>query len=138
MTGGNTSLKRLKNRYRLVVINEDTFEEVVAFKMNRASVYVGLSVLFVVLVSLTIALIAFTPLKFYIPGYGVAGQARVYEQLKMKADSLEHTLIVNEQYIKSIETVLKGKTIQRDTNSLDINSTDIIPLDKVKKIKRKD
>ena len=131
-------MKRLRNRYRLVVINEDTFEEVVAFKMNRGSVYVSLSILFVVLVGLTIALIAFTPLKFYIPGYGVAGQARAYEQLKIKADSFEHTLIINEQYIKGIESALKGKMVERDTNSLDINSTDIIPLDKIKKAKRKE
>lgn len=130
-------MKRLKNHYRLVVMNEDTFEEVVAFKMNRGSVYVSLSILFVVLVGLTIALIAFTPLKFYIPGYGVATQAKDYEALKMKVDSFEHTLILNEQYINSIEKVLKGNVRGTDTTSLKVNSTDVIPLDKIKKDKRK-
>lgn len=137
VTGGNTGLKRLKNHYRLVVMNEDTFEEVVAFKMNRGSVYVSLSILFVVLVGLTIALIAFTPLKFYIPGYGVAAQAKDYEALKMKADSFEHTLILNEQYINNIEKVLKGDVKGTDTTSLKVNSTDVIPLDKIKNDKRK-
>lgn len=59
----NSTLKRLRNRYRLVVMNEDTYEEVVKFKLSRLSVYIGLSTLFVVLVGLTIALIVFTPLN---------------------------------------------------------------------------
>jgi hypothetical protein len=65
---GNT-LKRLRNRYRLVVMNDDTYEEVVTFKLSRLSVYVGLSTIFVLLVGLTVALIVFTPLKYYITGY---------------------------------------------------------------------
>lgn len=133
LAGGNTALKRLRNHYRLVVMNEDTFEEVVAFKMNRWSVYIGLSSLFVVLVGLTIALIAFTPLKFYIPGYGEAGQAKAYTALKVKADSIEHTLILKQQYINDIEKVLKGNVVPLDTTSLKVNSAGQIPLDKKKK-----
>ena len=57
LPGGNTSLKRLRNRYRLVVMNEDTFNEVVAFKLTRLSVYIALSTLFVVLVGLQLRLL---------------------------------------------------------------------------------
>ena len=93
LPGDNTSLKRLRSRYRLVVMNEDTFDEVVAFKLTRLSVYIALSSLFVILVGITVALIAFTPLKLYIPGYGEAQKAKEYEMLKMKADSIEQNLI---------------------------------------------
>ena len=48
-----STLKRLRNRYRLVVMNDDTYEEVVTFKLSRLSVYIGLSTIFVVLVGLT-------------------------------------------------------------------------------------
>src|SRR6185503_6443256 len=99
LPGGNTSLKRLRNRYRLVVINEDTFNEVVAFKLTRLSVYIALSTLFVVLVGLTVALIIFTPLKLYIPGYGDAQKAKEYEMLKIRADSIEQSLIKKQDYI---------------------------------------
>ena len=115
---GNTTLKRLRNRYRLVVMNEDTYEEVVTFKLSRLSVYVALCTLFVVLVGLTVALIAFTPLKLYIPGFGDAKQANEYYQLKVKADSIEKTLLYKQQYIDNIEKVLKGNIVQRDTTSL--------------------
>ena len=109
LPGGNTSLKRLRNRYRLVVMNEDTFNEVVTFKLTRLSVYIALSTLFVVLVGLTVALIIFTPLKLYIPGYGDAQKAKEYEMLKMKADSIEQSLIKKQEYIDNVEKVLKGK-----------------------------
>ncbi|MEO5648986.1 MAG: hypothetical protein ABIR03_03565 [Ginsengibacter sp.] len=120
LTGGNISLRRLKNHYRLVITNEDTFEEVIAFKMNRWSVYVTLSALFLVLVGLTISLIAFTPLKFYIPGYGEAGKAKEYEMLKVKADSIERTLILKQEYINDVERILKGEMVPLDTTSLKV------------------
>ena len=45
----NSTLKRLRNRYRLVVMNEDTYEEVVKFRLSRLSVYIMLSSIFVIL-----------------------------------------------------------------------------------------
>ncbi|MDB5199051.1 MAG: hypothetical protein JWO92_1014 [Chitinophagaceae bacterium] len=114
----NSTLRRLRNRYRLVVMNEDTYEEVVAFKLSRISVYIALSTLFVVLVGLTVALIAFTPLKLYIPGFGDARQAKEYQGLKVKADSIERTLIYKQQYIDNIQKVLKGEVVKQDTTPL--------------------
>ncbi len=124
-----SSLKRLRNRYRLVLSNEDTYEELVSFNLNRWTVYVILSVMFIVLVGLTIALIAFTPLKFYIPGYGKGGTTEEYETLKVKADSLEHSLILKQQYLNDIEEVLQGKIVPRDTATLKITNIDnnVIP-----------
>lgn len=120
----NTTLKRLRNRYRLVVMNEDTYEEVVTFKLSRFSVYIALSVLFVVLVGLTVALIAFTPLKLYIPGYGDTRQAKEYQGLKVKADSIERALIYKQQYIDNIQKILKGDVIKKDTTPLKIKDAE--------------
>jgi hypothetical protein len=120
--GHNTSLKRLRSRYRLVIINEDTYDEVVAFKLTRLGVYVALSSLFVILVGITVALIAFTPIKLYIPGYGEAQKAKDYEVLKMRADSIEQNLIKKQQYINDIERVLKGKILPPDTTMLKVKS----------------
>lgn len=121
---GNTSLTRLRNRYRLVVLNEDTFEEVVAFKINRVSVYIALCTLFVVLVGLTVGLIMFTPLKLYIPGYGEAQKAKEYEMLKVRADSIEQALLKKQQYINNIERVLKGNVIPLDTTRLKLKNVE--------------
>ena len=75
------TFERLRNRYRLVVMNDDTYEEVVTFRLSRLSVYIMLSTIFVLLVGLTVALIVFTPLKYYIPGYGNVRMDREYRQL---------------------------------------------------------
>lgn len=120
----NGTLRRLRNRYRLVVMNEDTYEEVVAFKLSRISVYIALSTLFVVLVGLTVALIAFTPLKLYIPGFGDAKQAKEFQSLKVKADSIERTLIYKQQYIDNIQKILKGDVIKQDTTKLKLKEVE--------------
>lgn len=90
---------RLKNRYRIVVMNDDTYEELAAFKFNRISVYAMMSTVFVVMISCTVALIVFTPLKFYIPGYGSRNSETALQLLKIRTDSLEQTLKENDQYL---------------------------------------
>jgi hypothetical protein len=116
----NSFLKRIRNKYRLVISNENTYEEIVAFKLSRWTVYLALSIMFIVLVGLTIALIAFTPLKFYIPGYGKAGSNTEYESLKLKSDSIEKTLILKQQYFDNIERILKGNDVAADTAVLKV------------------
>ena len=106
----NNSLKRLRNSYRLVVMNDDTYEEVVTFRLSRLSVYVGLSTAFVLLVGLTIALISFSPLKYYIPGYGTRESRSELQALKIRTDSLEQALQYKEQYIDGVKKVLTGNT----------------------------
>ena len=103
-----STLKRLRNRYRLVVMNDDTYEEVVTFKLSRLSVYIGLSTIFVVLVGLTVALIVFTPLKYYIPGYDDLKVGRQYRQMKYRVDSLETQINYQSKYIENIKNVLNG------------------------------
>ena len=122
----NDTLKRLRNSYRLVIMNDDTYEEVVTFKLTRLSVYIGLSVSFVLLVGLTIALIAFTPLKFYIPGYGTRESRTALQVLKIRTDSLEQSIRYKDQYLESIKKVLNGTTpTQRDTVLLEAPKTAI-------------
>jgi hypothetical protein len=106
----NNTLKRLRNSYRLVVMNDDTYEEVVTFRLSRLSVYIGLSTTFVLLVGLTIALIAFSPLKYYIPGYGTRESRTALQALKIRTDSLEQDIRYKEQYIDGIKKVLSGTT----------------------------
>ncbi len=116
----NTSLKRLRNRYRLIVMNEDTYEEVVKFKLSRLSVYAILSSVFILLSIFTVALIVFTPIKYYLPGvgYGNAKQIRDYKMLKIKTDSIELSLSQQQRYIEDLQKVLQGKIKSLDTSSL--------------------
>src|ERR1051326_1121516 len=119
----SSTFKRLRNRYRLVVMNDDTYEEVVTFKLSRLSVYIFLSTIFVVLVGLTVALIVFTPLKYYIPGYDELKIGREYRQLKYRTDSLEQQIGYQARYIDGLKKVLKGDiTVNLDTTKIDRKS----------------
>jgi hypothetical protein len=115
------TLKRLRNRYRLVVMNDDTYEEVVTFKLSRMSVYILLSTIFVVLTGLTVALIVFTPLKLYIPGYGDVNNTRELRELKLRTDSLEHAVRYKDAYLQNIRGVLQGNvSVKPDTAALNL------------------
>jgi hypothetical protein len=112
----NNTFKRRSSTYRLVVTNDDTYDEVIAFRLSRKSVYLGFSIAFMFLVGLTIALIAFTPLKYYIPGYGTKESRSALELLKIRTDSLEQAVHFKEQYIEGIKKVLsEGNPQQLDT-----------------------
>lgn len=122
----NTTLKRLRNHYRLVIMNDDTFEEVIKFRLSRFSVYIVMSTVFLLLVGLTVALIVLTPLKFYIPGYGKTENKTELQLLKMRTDSLQQALEYKEQYLDGLKKVLgTDKTVQHDTTTLKVSKTEI-------------
>ena len=116
----NNTLKRLRSHYRLVIMNEDTFEEVVKFKLTRMGVYIVLSSVFILMVGLTASLIIFTPLKYYLPGTGMgnANQIKEYRQLKIRTDSMEQALKYQDNYLKNIQKVLQGTVKALDTNKI--------------------
>ena len=121
-----SALERLRNRYRLVVMNDDTYEEVVTFKLSRFSVYVALSSIFVLLVGLTVALIVFTPVKYYIPGYGSAKVDREYRQMKYVTDSLEREIARQSQYVNSLHKVFSGNIeVKLDTASIHVPKDEV-------------
>lgn len=101
-------LEKLRNRYRLVILNEETFEELTSFRLSRLSVYIALSTVFVVLVAITVAIVVFTPLKYYIPGYGNYGQREALIQLNMKVDSIKTVLDSKERYWTNVQQILSG------------------------------
>jgi hypothetical protein len=116
-----SKFKRLTNRYRLVIMNDHTYEEVVTFKLTRLGVYVVSCFLFVMLVGLTTALIAFTPMKYYIPGYGSQSERREFTKLKLRTDSLEKQMRYREAYWNNVRDVLAGKSgMSLDTASIAI------------------
>lgn len=113
--------KKLLHKYRLVILNEDTFEERFAIKLTRLNVFVLISLSAIILVILTTVLIAFTPLREYIPGYSSTALKREATMLNYKTDSLQQVVLMNQQYLESIKRVLKG-----DIASVELNKDSII------------
>lgn len=112
--------KKLLHKYRLVVLNEDTFEERFAIKLTRLNVFVIVMLSSIVLIAGTTYLIAFTSLRELIPGYSSAKLKKQATELNLKTDSLQRVISLNEQYYSSIKRVLTGdvKTVQFNRDSI--------------------
>lgn len=124
----SSGLKRLRNRYRLVIMNDDSYEEVVTFRLSRLSVYIAFSSIFVILVGLTTALIIFTPLKYYIPGAGTDYQSvSALKKLQYRVDSVAKQDALKNQYILSLKKALSGGEVNElDTMTLVMPPTELI------------
>jgi len=106
--------QKLTNKYRLVVLNEHTFEERFALKLSRLNVYIFGGLFSVILILATIVLIAFTPIKGYIPGYSSVKLKTDARKLTLASDSLQNRLAVLENYTKSIKSILTGEVTSDD------------------------
>ena len=113
--------KKLLHKYRLIILNEDTFEERFAIKLTRLNVFVIMSISTILLIAATTVLIAFTPLREYIPGYSSTSLKRKATQLSYKTDSIQQAIAINQQYLESIKRVLKG-----DVSTVNFNKDSII------------
>lgn len=100
--------KKLFNKNRLVILNEETFEEIFSLKLNLMNVFVGVTSISIVMIALTTYIIAFTPLREYIPGYASTQLKREATANAIKSDSLQKIIAENNAYIASIKKVLTG------------------------------
>ncbi|WP_264535677.1 peptidase [Flavobacterium sp. N1736] len=101
--------KKLYTKNRLVILNEDTFEEIFSFKLTLMNVFVVFSLGGIFLILVTTFIIAFTPLREFIPGYSSTQLKKNATQLAIKSDSLAVALKKNEAYINGIQKVLRGE-----------------------------
>lgn len=103
--------KKLRNKYRLVILNDDTFEEKLSLKLSRLNVFFIVGVSTIVLIIATILLVALTPLREYIPGYSSTKLRKRALTLTETTDSLMLQLAYNQRYLLNIRNVIEGKPV---------------------------
>lgn len=108
--------KKLLHKYRLVILNESTFEEKISFKLSRLNVFVTGSLCIIGLIGLTTLLIAFTPLREYIPGYSSTKLKKQATELTYETDSLVRVLSNTNRYLDNIRMVLSGDIENNEVN----------------------
>ncbi len=115
-------LRKLNSHYRLVFIDDESLEEVASFRLTLRKLYVLFSVVFVVVVTITVCLLLVTPLKYYIPGYGNNKANIQMLRMKKNVDSLSDLVAAQQQYEANIRNVINGKYDGNpDTTKLDMN-----------------
>lgn len=124
------NFKELKNNLnqqnRLIILNDDTFEEIFSFKINIYSFFVGTMIFSVLVIITTILLVVFTPIREFIPGYASSEMNNQALQVAIKTDSLEQALQKNNLYIESMKKVLTGELEYAKVNPDSILAGEII------------
>lgn len=100
--------KRWRFKYRFVVLNSETFEERLAFNMSRLNVFLLTCVSLTLLIGGTTLIIAFSPLREYIPGYTSTNIRRQMVNLNQLSDSLKIKLDSRERYLQNIRNIIEG------------------------------
>lgn len=101
-------IQKLRNKYLLVIRNEDTYEVKLSFRLSRLNVFIALGLTTIILVVLTIFLIAFTPLREYIPGYMDVDMPRQMYALQLRADSIEREFRQRNLYFENLKNIIEG------------------------------
>ena len=122
-------LNNLYKQYKVVVSNDKTFEERLSFKASKLTVFLTSFMYTAGLIAVTIALIFFTQLREYVPGYSSLELLKNSTELCFKTDSIQRVIELNNQYYNSIKKVLIGEldtiVFNRDSLLNEINLEDL-------------
>ena len=113
-------ISKLLTKYRLVLLNDSTYEEKTSFKISRLNVFSALFALMFIIVLITSGILFFTPIREYNPGYSSTSLQKQANLLSYKTDSLRQIVFLNDQYINSLKKVLTGdlETIEYKPDSV--------------------
>lgn len=100
--------EKLTFKYRLVIIDDDTFEEQFSFKLSRLNVYVFGGVFIILLILITSLVIAYTPLREYVPGYASTEVKQKAQVLMDSLDVMYQKNVQQEAKMKAVMAVLTG------------------------------
>lgn len=127
--------QKLKNVYRFQIVDEKSYDVKMVLELNRLNVLVGVGLLLAFFTVLNFLLIAYTPLKQYIPGYGSSSGRKEVLKMSLKAEELDDKVSAQQKYITNLQNILNDKVVvdavksnikksKTDTGILSVKSTD--------------
>ncbi|MDA3906279.1 MAG: M23 family metallopeptidase [Bacteroidales bacterium] len=109
-------LKKLRYKYRLVLMNEDNFEQKISFRLSQLNVIGAVSAFSILWILIMIYLLAFTSLREYIPGYTDPNLSEQFYKMEVTIDSLENSYNLQNQYMLNIQRILRGEDFEENEN----------------------
>lgn len=108
----------MTHKYRFKIINESTYEEVYSLKLSRLNLFVAFGILSLILIAVTTMVIAYTPLREYIPGYADVTIRKQALQLSKRTDSLEVAMLQKDVFLYNIKAIIDGKPTVRTSKEM--------------------
>jgi murein DD-endopeptidase MepM/ murein hydrolase activator NlpD len=122
---GSKPSKKLVDKYILEIRDEETFEKKISYRLSRLNVITVLGLTILVMVVLVVGLIAYTPLREYIPGYSDVELARNLVRATFVADSLSKDSRTKGAYIDNLKSILDdrvGVSLSQEAGVNEVNS----------------
>lgn len=104
-------MEKMRTKYRLVIMNHDTYEQKISIRLTRWNVFIILGAISIILIFVTSYLIAFTPLREYIPGYASVNLSREVYELQLRSDSIEREIEARDLMLNNIRSLFTGTPI---------------------------
>lgn len=114
-------VRKLKNKYRLVIINDATFDERFSAFLTPLNVIAGVALAFFVISLIVLSIVILTPLKEYIPGYSDTETRLRALDATVRVDSLETAQAVYGTYFENLRKILSDE-IETDTANMALGS----------------
>ncbi len=119
----NKNKSKLTNKIRVSIFNDTTHEKLFSFKSNGILAIVTIIIFVTIIAGSTAALISFTPLREFIPGYPSAQSRRDLIQNAIKLDSLQKEVNLWRLQLTNIQRIVTGKEPIRVDSLLSIAQT---------------
>ena len=125
--------KKMRFKYKLSFLNENTLEEVFALRLSRLSGFLTLLVFAVFLITLTAIVIIKTPIRNYLPGYLDSEIRQAIIGNALRTDSLQQDLLAQSKYLNNVTSILRGDMeVDSVRKIVPISDTSNISLEKSK------
>ena len=126
MDDNKTRLKykdKLMQKYRLVILNSESFEEKASVNFSRIRFYLFFVFLVLFFMFFSFLIIIYTPVSNYIPGKSSSEIQKSLINLSLKSDSLENILKNRSIYFETIENIILGKELKSRVDCIQISES---------------
>jgi len=122
---GRKFIEKSRENYRLIVMNNETFEEVGSYQLSPLNIYMAICAVVAAVAVLVFLLIVATPIKRYIPGYGNIQEHKEALRLTAELNAIKEDLGAQEAYTENIRKILVGDIVEIESQVAEIDSSDM-------------
>lgn len=123
----NVSLKKLNRKYGFLMSHGESGRPILNFRLNLLNLILVIIGIALLLIVVTTFIIAFTPLREYVPGYTDTNLNREVYLLSLRADSLEKEMHKRDVYFDNMRKIVEGYDFAADSALATLNIYEPLP-----------
>ena len=123
----NVSFRKLNRKYNFLMSHDETGRPMLNFKLNLLNLVLAIIGMALLLIIITTFIIAFTPLREYIPGYTDTSLGREVYELNLRADSLSREMQKKDIYFQNLKKIVEGYDFAADSALALVNIYEPLP-----------